>query len=128
MATIKTLHMCYSFSIRGESPPFAPALLGKLECSGAESAGVAGQKRHTILTFNLENCPLPLIYFHYCQLFSWRLVQSAEASNLMSYYPRGDFTSCPETSGDISILKRRKNQIKRLYVPGLGGFWQLKTL
>lgn len=34
----------------------------------AEGGGTAA----ATLTFNLENCPLPLIYFHYCQLFSRR--------------------------------------------------------
>lgn len=37
--------------------------------------GRKGRRRGTAaatLTFNLENCPLPLIYFHYCQLFSRR--------------------------------------------------------
>lgn len=36
----------------------------------SRGAAAAGQQRHATLTFNLENCPLPLIYFHYCQLFS----------------------------------------------------------
>lgn len=35
---------------------------------GVEGGGTAA----ATLTFNLENCPLPLIYFHYCQLFSRR--------------------------------------------------------
>lgn len=35
---------------------------------GWEGGGTAA----ATLTFNLENCPLPLIYFHYCQLFSRR--------------------------------------------------------
>lgn len=35
---------------------------------GEEGGGTAA----ATLTFNLENCPLPLIYFHYCQLFSRR--------------------------------------------------------
>lgn len=57
-------------------PPFPPSplqvFLGSVPAFVAGQPAIQPNKRHATLTFNLENCPLPLIYFHYCQLFSWR--------------------------------------------------------